>query len=169
MPVKRSTYADLRERFRAVVVEREHLRRNLARLEAELKAERGARRILRRELDEAQEKITQLDGRTRRLDGLLRSAQQDQAAEVVRLGRRLERAVRGCARYRGELVKARQPRPAPSVRRELELLNRRCRELDERLVFLTDQNDRLSRERVDAAGTLVVQRPDGREPGVSAQ
>ncbi|MEU5426917.1 hypothetical protein AB0H73_15115 [Streptomyces olivoreticuli] len=67
---------------------------------------------------------------------------------------------------RASLADARRPRPAPPGARGRELDRRALLQLADRLVFLQEQNDLLSRELVDAAGTLSVSRRPGHEPGV---
>ncbi|MEV8477850.1 hypothetical protein [Streptomyces sp. NPDC051173] len=64
------------------------------------------------------------------------------------------------------LADARRPRPAPPGARGRESDRRALLQLADRLVFLQEQNDLLSRELVDAAGTLAVPHRPGHEPGV---
>ncbi|MCF3101483.1 hypothetical protein IPZ58_07805 [Streptomyces roseoverticillatus] len=79
------------------------LLQELARLEVERDEGRRVRRELVTDLREAHESLKQITDHDGRLTALLQTTQRDQGAEVARLEGRLERAVRGCARYRGEL------------------------------------------------------------------
>ncbi|MFC5144238.1 hypothetical protein [Streptomyces aureoversilis] len=79
------------------------LREELDQLKAEREADRQARRRLVVDLREAHESLTKITAHDGRLSALLQTTQRDQGAEVARLEGRLERTVRGCARYRSEL------------------------------------------------------------------
>ncbi|KAB7850190.1 hypothetical protein [Streptomyces mobaraensis] len=79
------------------------LRHEVETLRAERDAERAARRALIVDLRETAARLDRAERRISQLNELRQRAQQDQGAEVARLEERLERTVRGCARYRREL------------------------------------------------------------------
>ncbi|MFF4403764.1 hypothetical protein [Streptomyces sp. NPDC001404] len=167
MPVTRKTYEDLRSRFRKALERRIAAERDAEQLEADLAAEREEHEKTRRLLDEARAQARSLDGRVQRVTGLLEKTRRDQGAEVARLALRLERLLRACVRYRADLSRVRRPRPTPPAGRELLLSMHRCRQLEARLHDLQTVNDAMSRECVDAAGTLALPAKTGREPGVA--
>ncbi|MEU1309436.1 hypothetical protein ABZ419_11150 [Streptomyces cinnamoneus] len=164
MPVRRRTYnalkASLRKRWGQVF----RLMREVRVLEAELAEERGDRQRLEVQLTEAECMVENLKAKVARLEALQRSARQGQVAEVNRLGSRIDRLARGCAGYRAELARERQ-KPGGSA---LELSERARRSLDRQIAAVQKSNEYMCRRLVDAAGTLKVQRPAGREPGVTS-
>ncbi|MGW1071514.1 hypothetical protein [Streptomyces sp. NPDC002537] len=168
MPVSRRTYNDLRARVQARWGQIFELQREIADLERERDAEQTARRALRRRLTEAEGDVRRLDGQVRRLEQLLKTAQQEHGTESARTDLRLDRVVRACARYRAEAAGLRRPRPAPPGGRALELSDRARRSLDEQLRMLGNANDAMCRELVDQAGTLAKVPPAAGEPGVAS-
>ncbi|WP_424891853.1 hypothetical protein [Streptomyces sp. XH2] len=161
MIISRRTYNRWRGMYRQVLTERLRLRRKASRLEKELAD-------LRRVLGEADAEVKGLDGRLKQSHELLKKARQDQGAEVAQLRSRLERAVGACARYRAEVADARRPRPAAPGGSTLMLSERARRSLAEQLASVQAANDSMCRELADRSGTLTVERPAGREPGVAS-
>ncbi|WP_431781771.1 hypothetical protein [Streptomyces chumphonensis] len=143
--------------------------------EAEERAdtERGAKLTAARNIADLLAGAKRADDRNRRLTELLeqaRAAQPDDGA-LEEVGERLDRALRGCARYRAALARAERPRAREAdavaelrrVKRALDLAERARRSLDEQLRQVQACNEQQARElrsRAEGGRPQVVVVPD---------
>ncbi|MFI9235822.1 hypothetical protein [Streptomyces sp. NPDC053079] len=167
MPVSRKTHDDLRFRYRDALIRRNAAERKAERLETDIKGERAAHADTRRALVNAEAEIERLTGQNERLSGLMKTAQQDQGAEVAQLTTAHEAEVN---QLRKALAEARRPRLLPPGNiTQLDLSERARKSLDEQIAVLQASNEAMSRELVDRSGILKVAQPTGREPGLEAK
>jgi chromosome segregation ATPase len=165
-----------RSRHGAALAEVEELRRRVLATEARHDEAEGERRRLADQLAGADAANRRVHDRNRYLTEQLETAREAaQDGALDEMGRRLDRALRACARYRVEGAEDRaaamtahqamkvardaadRARAAgcADVLRRLELSERARRDLDAQLAAVQKSNDFMCREAVDRAGTLA--------------
>lgn len=137
---KTNRIADLEDRIARLRGQRDDALKQLG-------TERETRRIVVRQLAEADAANKRLDGRNRALRELLdlhRNA--DDAEEFDTLLRRIERLIRGCARYRADLARRPDAAEVQEIRRRLLVAEQARKRLDAQLAELQRANEELSRQ-----------------------
>ncbi|MEU9792934.1 hypothetical protein AB0E27_20290 [Streptomyces sparsogenes] len=155
-------------------------KRRIAQLQARVEQLAEQRDNARRELAESRATIVRLAGRNSRLTELLEVAQEAaQDGALDEMGRRLDRALRACARYRAEAAEDRAAAMTAHQRmkqalaeldlarvtgrtdliRRLDLAERARRSLAEQLATVQAANDAMCRERVPTTRSRIVPKP----------
>lgn len=142
-----------RARYDAALTEIEALRRRVVTTEERHDEAEGERRRLANQLATAKTEVRQLTGRNRRLWGLLEQHRDKGSLGMLRQHRtRLERALKGCARYMAAYWKARAE--IADLTRRLARGNETIIELRTRLITTEDRA-----KRAESLLATVTERP----------